>query len=66
LAVEVLRRGDGQQRRSLPREWRLCRLCQESVEDELHALLTCAVSEALLALRTAFWHDLDERDGGWR
>ncbi|KAF8904819.1 hypothetical protein CPB85DRAFT_1190394, partial [Mucidula mucida] len=65
LAVEVLRRGDGQRRRPVPREWRLCRFCGESVEDELHALLTCAGSEALVALRTDFWHDLDERDGGW-
>ncbi|KAF9016213.1 hypothetical protein BDZ89DRAFT_1094556 [Hymenopellis radicata] len=59
LAVEVLRRGDGQRRRPVPREWRLCRFCREEVEDEVHALL-------LVSLRAGFWTELDGRDAGWR
>ncbi|KAF9025823.1 hypothetical protein BDZ89DRAFT_922020, partial [Hymenopellis radicata] len=59
LAVEVLRRGDGQRRRPVPREWRLCRFCRGCVEDEVHALLVCDESGALVGLRNAFWDELN-------
>ncbi|KAF9022893.1 hypothetical protein BDZ89DRAFT_187066 [Hymenopellis radicata] len=66
LAVEVLRRGDGQRRRPVPREWRLCRFCRTCVEDEVHALLVCNESRSLVALRASFWSDLEAREVSWR
>lgn len=55
LAVEVLRRGDGQRRRPIPRSWRLCRLCQHAVEDEVHAVLGCVKDSRLVMARDRMW-----------
>ncbi|KAF9025630.1 hypothetical protein BDZ89DRAFT_953613, partial [Hymenopellis radicata] len=66
LAVEVLRRGDGQRRRPIPREWRLCRFCRADVEDEVHALLVCNESGSLVCLRARFWSDLEAKDVSWK
>lgn len=50
FAVERLRCQWGERYRApVPREWRLCRFCRASVEDEVHALMEC---------RGDNWHDL--------
>ncbi|KAF9010392.1 hypothetical protein BDZ89DRAFT_996280, partial [Hymenopellis radicata] len=67
LAVEVLRRGDGQRRKKIPREWRLCRFCTAAVEAESHALLACTGHADLVELRRVFWADVQrEYSGVWQ
>ena len=50
LAIERLRWRE-RYRDPVPREWRLCRFCRASVEDEVHALLECCHAPRLLELR---------------
>ena len=54
LAVERLRWRE-RYRAPVPREWRLCRFCRASVEDEVHALIDCEgdISHPLVPLREA-------------
>ena len=39
----------------VPREWRLCRLCGDGIEEPLHALFLCTNSPTLVNLRAAFF-----------
>lgn len=50
LAVERLRWKE-RYRGPVPREWRLCRFCRSSVEDEVHALLDCNAHGGLSPIR---------------
>ena len=50
LAIERLRWKE-RYRDPVPREWRLCRFCRASVEDDVHALLECRHAPQLLELR---------------
>ncbi|KAK0432096.1 uncharacterized protein EV420DRAFT_1235339, partial [Desarmillaria tabescens] len=56
LAVEVLRWTECY-RPKIPREWRLCRFCKVTVEDEVHALLCCTIAPGLIELRRSFLAD---------
>ncbi|KAJ7812593.1 hypothetical protein B0H13DRAFT_1666147, partial [Mycena leptocephala] len=53
-------------RMPVPHEFRLCRFCRGSVEDEVHALFECAAEPRLLELRADFLGRLAERDPGLR
>jgi hypothetical protein len=65
LAVEVLRwHRTGAD--SIPRPWRLCRFCQEDVEDEYHAFLFCSGSPALLDARRSVLRSIFEVDADLR
>ncbi|KZP19607.1 hypothetical protein FIBSPDRAFT_862529 [Athelia psychrophila] len=66
LAETQLRYADARGRRTrVPRDWRLCRLCMNDVEDTLHALFVCSASRDLTALRDALWRKCaEEKTGG--
>jgi hypothetical protein len=53
LAVERLRRAE-RGRPPVPRERRVCRLCRDGVEDEIHAMLVCDGDVELTRLRGEF------------
>ncbi|KAJ3860562.1 hypothetical protein EV359DRAFT_12621, partial [Lentinula novae-zelandiae] len=53
LAVERLR-WDERNRRQIPRELRLCRLCKATVEDPAHVLFECGFNDGLVKLRETF------------
>ncbi|KAJ7180901.1 hypothetical protein C8R46DRAFT_817147, partial [Mycena filopes] len=53
LSVERLRYRT-RYRDTVPREFRLCRLCRAAVEDEVHALFDCVASERLTHVRGRF------------
>ncbi|KAJ3804043.1 hypothetical protein F5876DRAFT_24393, partial [Lentinula aff. lateritia] len=53
LAVERLRWNE-RNKPSLPRERRLCRFCQEKVEDPPHALFECMANADLIMRRNCF------------
>ncbi|KAJ7128788.1 hypothetical protein C8R43DRAFT_897142, partial [Mycena crocata] len=53
LSVERLRY-PARYRLAIPREDRLCRLCRQAVEDEVHALFDCIVDTELTCLRSTF------------
>lgn len=55
LAIEQLRRPDGRRRPSVPREWRLCRMCKEEIETEHHAILECMTSARIIECREDMW-----------
>jgi len=57
LAVEVLRHPE-RYRPHVPREQRLCRLCQTAVEDEVHIFLLCTANKDLVRLRLLFLNDI--------
>ena len=59
LAVNCLQ-WDSLRRRSIPREWRLCRFCHSEVEDECHAMLYCVASPALTEERGVFFSDAQQ------
>ncbi|KAF7338065.1 Reverse transcriptase domain-containing protein [Mycena venus] len=65
LSVERLRYG-ARYRKPVPREFRLCRFCRGSVEDEVHALFDCVAEPRLIELRADFLGDLATRDPGLR
>ncbi|KAJ7864656.1 hypothetical protein B0H13DRAFT_2353537 [Mycena leptocephala] len=65
LSVERLRYG-ARYRMPVPREFRLCRFCRGSVEDEVHALFECAAEPRLIEFRADFLGRLAERDPGLR
>ncbi|KZV88109.1 hypothetical protein EXIGLDRAFT_839455 [Exidia glandulosa HHB12029] len=52
LAVERLRW------ENIPHNQRLCRFCEDGVEDEVHALLLCDGSADLRELRATFWRTI--------
>ncbi|KIY67082.1 hypothetical protein CYLTODRAFT_422853 [Cylindrobasidium torrendii FP15055 ss-10] len=60
LAIEILRRAE-RGRPAYPREARLCRFCNDAVEDEVHAVLVCKSNAAILASRETMWTRLQER-----
>ncbi|GBE82390.1 hypothetical protein SCP_0407740 [Sparassis crispa] len=55
LAVEQLRRAE-RGRATVPREWRICRLCRhrDIIEDPVHALFECTSHPDLVSLRDTF------------
>ncbi|KAJ7143267.1 hypothetical protein C8R46DRAFT_919963 [Mycena filopes] len=57
LSVERLRYRT-RYRDTVPREFRLCRLCRGAVEDEVHALFDCLLSERLIHVREQFLANL--------
>ncbi|KAJ7150825.1 hypothetical protein C8R43DRAFT_1191268 [Mycena crocata] len=57
LSVERLRY-PARYRMAIPREHRLCRLCELAVEDEVHVLLDCKTHAALSELRSNFLSDI--------
>ncbi|KZV85027.1 hypothetical protein EXIGLDRAFT_623522 [Exidia glandulosa HHB12029] len=56
LAVERLRWD------KWPREVRLCRFCEDAVEDAVHALWDCGADEELVALRDGFFDTMENRE----
>lgn len=60
LAIEQLRRST-RNRPRYERHLRICRLCNNDIEDELHALFTCTGNAQLDSLRTRFHADLKNR-----
>ncbi|KZV77913.1 hypothetical protein EXIGLDRAFT_693775, partial [Exidia glandulosa HHB12029] len=54
LAVERLRWRNGRTY-DIPRAMRLCRFCNQDLEDTLHALFVCRSSDDLVASRRSFW-----------
>ena len=61
LAIERLRWAE-RYRPTVPREWRLCRLCLTQVEDEVHALMDCQGdrSRQLVLIRDVMRRDVHE------
>ncbi|KAK0436712.1 hypothetical protein EV421DRAFT_2086428 [Armillaria borealis] len=57
FAVEVLRWRE-RYRKFVPRKWRLCRFCRLSVEDEVHALLSCTGHIELMHRRDRFFTEV--------
>jgi hypothetical protein len=57
LAIEVLRwtRSGADY---IPDGWRLCRFCQDDVEDEIHAFMVCGASPELMDARAEFRSDV--------
>ncbi|KAF7975406.1 hypothetical protein HWV62_9635 [Athelia sp. TMB] len=53
--AEVRLRYQERRQPPVPREWRLCRLCGDEIEEPLHALFACTNSPTLVALRASFW-----------
>lgn len=65
LADAQLRYADPRGRRKkIPRDWRLCRLCMNDVEDTLHALFVCHGSGDLVTLRGTLWQSCADANAG--
>ncbi|KIY61071.1 hypothetical protein CYLTODRAFT_384831 [Cylindrobasidium torrendii FP15055 ss-10] len=62
FAIERGRRGDNTGLLRLPRAARLCRLCREEVEDEVHAILVCDALQELSDARRSFWNQAERRE----
>ncbi|KAJ7811341.1 hypothetical protein B0H14DRAFT_2378434 [Mycena olivaceomarginata] len=65
LSVERLRYA-ARYRDAVPCQFRLCRFCRGSVEDEVHALFDCSAEPRLIVLRNEFLKTLAENDPGIR
>lgn len=62
LAIEVLRYST-RSAPPIPRERRLCRFCQDAVEDEIHAAFICNGDAGLVLARERFWYEVWRK--GW-
>ncbi|KAF9022618.1 hypothetical protein BDZ89DRAFT_930022, partial [Hymenopellis radicata] len=58
LAFEVLRRRTRYRPDGVPREWRLCRFCEEEAETVDHVFFGCQEDEELCALRERLLEDI--------
>ncbi|OCH88481.1 hypothetical protein OBBRIDRAFT_779980 [Obba rivulosa] len=65
LAMERLRWAE-RYRSPVPRHLRICRLCEDGLEDPVHAMFVCTGDDDLSAIRASFWSKVDAELPGLR